>query len=138
MGKCIISILVASILWVQSGLSVKAESASAAAGSQASRSQKPTLKERVIQIPTGAQVEVRLLNKERLRGRLGEISDEGFTVQIAQGSRIEIHKVAFSEVKSVKEIRKQNTVKYVFLGVAMTLGLLLAVGYAIDAARSGH
>jgi len=134
----VLSVLLASILWVQSGLSARAEAAQAVPTSHASASQKPTLKEQVIQIPTGAQVEVRLLNKERLRGRLGDISDEGFSVLIAQENRIETRQVAFGDVKSVKEIRKQRTALYVFLGVAMTLGLLLAVGYAIDAARDGR
>jgi TRAP-type mannitol/chloroaromatic compound transport system substrate-binding protein len=138
MGRCVISLLLVSVLWVHSGLFAKAETARAVATSQASASQKPTLKEQIIQIPTGVQVEVRLLNKERLRGRLGEVSDEGFSVQIAKGNQIETRKVAFSDVKSVKEIRKRHTAAYVFLGVAMTLGLLLAVGFAIDAARGGR
>jgi len=138
MGRCVISLLLVSVLWVQSGLFAKAETARAVATSQASASQKPTLKEQIIQIPTGAQVEVRLLNKERLRGRLGEVSDDGFIIQIAKGNQIETRKVAFSDVKSVKEIRKQHTAAYVFLGVALTLGLLLAVGFAIDAARGGR
>jgi hypothetical protein len=134
----VLSVLLASVLWVQSGFSAKAEAIGAAAASQASASQKPTLREQVIQIPAGAQVEVRLLNKERFRGRLGEVSDEGFTVLIAQENRIETRQVVFGDLKSVKEIRKQRTALYVFLGVAMTLGLLLAVGFAIDAARGGH
>ena len=138
MGRGPLSVLLVSILWVQSGLSAKAEAAQAVPTSHASASQKPTLKEQVIQIPTGAQVEVRLLNKERVRGRLGDISDEGFSVLIAKGNQIETRQVAFGDVKSVKEVRKQRTALYVFLGVAMTLGLLLAVGYAIDAARDGH
>lgn len=137
-GRGPLSVLLASILWVHSGLFAKAEAAQAVPTSHASASQKPTLKEQVIQIPTGAQVEVRLLNKERIRGRLGDISDEGFTVLIAQENRIETRKVAFVDVKSVKEIGKQRTALYVFLGVAMTLGLLLAVGYVVDAARDGH
>ena len=138
MRRNVLSVLLASILWVQSGLFAKAEAVGAAVASQPSASKKRTPKEQVIQIPTGAQVEVRLLNKERLRGRLGDISDEGFTVLIAQENRIETRQVVFSDVKSVKEIRKQRTALYVFLGVAMTLGLLLGVGYAIDAARDGR
>ncbi|MGD0921486.1 MAG: hypothetical protein ABSA70_06945 [Terriglobia bacterium] len=138
MGRGPLSVLLVSILWVHSGLSAKTAAAQAVSTSHASASRKPTLKEQVIQIPTGAQVEVRLLNKERIRGQLGDISDEGFTMLIAQEDRIETRQVAFGEVKSVKEIRKQRTALYVFLGVAMTLGLLLAVGYAIDAARDGR
>ncbi len=137
MGRRMLSVLLASILWAHSGLSVRAETAAAIATSQAGASKKPTLKEQVIQIPAGAQVEVRLHSQERFRCRLVEVCDEGFTVQIAHENRIEIRKMSFGDVKSVKEIRKQHTAKYIFFGVAMTVGLLLAVGFIIDAAKSG-
>jgi hypothetical protein len=137
MGRRILSVLLASILWVYSGSSVRAETAAAIATSQAGASKKPTLKEQVIQIPAGAQVEVRLHSKERFRGRLVEVGDEGFTLQIAHEGRIETRKISFGDVRSVKQIHRQNTAKYIFFGVAMTVGLLLAVGFIIDAARSG-
>jgi len=137
MCRDVLAALLASILWIQGAVSATAGTAEAVVTSQASTSKKPTLKEQVNQIPAGSQVEVRLLNKDRLRGRLGEVSDEGFTVQIVEGSRIETRNVAFGDVKSAKEIGKEHTAKYIFLGVAMTVGLLLAVGFVIDAARGG-
>ena len=57
--------------------------------------QKPRLKEKVLEIPAGSMVEVRLKAKEKLRGRLGEISNEAFTVKIAKGNNIEDRKIAF-------------------------------------------
>lgn len=137
MLRKVLSAFLASMLWLDGGMSAKAEVDNSHAASRGSDSQKPSLKGQILQIPAGAQVEVRLLNKERFRGRLGEVSNDGFTVQVARENRIEIRKVAFSDVKSVKEIRKQHTAAYVFLGVAMTVGLLLALGFIIDAARSG-
>jgi hypothetical protein len=98
---------------------------------QAGSEPKPTLKEQVIQIPAGAQVEVRLLNKERLRGRLGDISDEGFTVQIAQGNRIDTRKVAYGDVKSVKAIGNKEKRRGILIGVVATVGILLVLALTI-------
>jgi len=132
MGRDVLSVLLASILWFLSGLSAKAETVGAAA-SQATASQKPTVNwlELVIQIPVGSQVEVRLLNKERFRGRLGEISDEGFSVQIAQGNRIETRKVAFGDVKSVKVMGNNEKKRGILIGVAAAFGILLVLALTI-------
>ena len=62
--------------------------------------QKPTLK--VLEIPPGSRVQVRLKNKEKLRGRLGEVSNEGFVLQYARGNQIEERIIGFDEVKSIK------------------------------------
>jgi len=133
----VLSVFLAATLWLDGGLSAKAETDKSLAAPRGSASQKPSLKEQILQIPAAAQVEVRLLNKERFRGRLGEVSDDGFVVQIARGNRIETRVVAFGDVKSLKQIRNQHTFQHIFIGVAMTVGLLLAVGFAIDAARGG-
>jgi hypothetical protein len=131
MSGDVLSVLLASILWFLSGLSAKAETVGTAAASQANASQQPTLKEQVIQMPAGSQVEVRLLNKERFRGRLGEISDEGFTVQIAQENRIESRKVAFGDVKSVKVMGNNEKKRGILIGVAAAFGILLVLALTI-------
>jgi hypothetical protein len=123
--------LLASILWVHCGLYAKAEVLRAVASSQASGSQKPTLKEQVVQIPAGSQVEVHLLNKERLRGRLGEVSDETITVQIAQADRIDTRKVAFGDVKSVRVIGNESKKRGILIGVAAAFGTLLVLALTI-------
>lgn len=131
MSRDVVSVLLAAILWFLSGLSAKAETVGMAAASQANASPQPTLKEQVIQMPAGSQVEVRLLSKERFRGRLGEISDEGFTVQIAQENRLESRKVAFGDVKSVKVIGNRGTRRGILIGVGATVGILLVLALTI-------
>ena len=61
-----------------------------------------TLRERVLKIPAGAIVVVRLRNKEKVKGRMGEVTNEAFTVQTATGNEIEKRTVSFDEVKSIK------------------------------------
>jgi hypothetical protein len=80
--------------------------------------QTPTVKERILKFPPGTLVEVKLINKLKIRGRLGEVKDEGFSLTNAQGNKIA---VSFSEVKSVKRAKGGKTgriVGYVLLGAA--------------------
>jgi len=63
---------------------------------------KATVRERVLKIPAGAIVVVRLHDKEKVKGRLGEVTDEAFTVQTATGSETEKRSVSFADVKSIK------------------------------------
>ena len=65
---------------------------------------KPTLQERILEVPHGTMIEVRLLNKQKLRGRLGEVTSEGFSLQTAQGTKIEMQKITFTDVKSFKQV----------------------------------
>ena len=65
---------------------------------------KPTLQERILEVPHGTMIEVRLLNKQKLRGRLGEVTSEGFSLQTAQGTKIETQNIPFTDVKSVKQV----------------------------------
>jgi len=68
--------------------------------------QKPTLQEKVlVDIPPGSRVQVRLKNKEKLRGLLGEVSNEGFVLQYARGNQIEKRIIGFDEVESIKVIK---------------------------------
>src|SRR5574340_398780 len=66
--------------------------------------QKPTLKEQILEITPGSMIAVRLKNKQKLRGRLGEVTDEAFTVKLARGNTIEDRKVAFNDLKSLKTV----------------------------------
>jgi len=126
----IICFALATLLFGCTTLEARVGASDAVPPGQSASEPKPTLKERVIQIPAGSQVEVRLLNKERFRGRLGDVSDEGFTVQIAQGNRIETRKVAFGDVKSVKVIDKEKR-KHILLGAGVAFGLLLVLALTI-------
>ena len=60
-----------------------------------------SLKQRVLEIPPQSKVQIRLNNKEKLRGRLGQVTDEGFVVKIAKKDKTEERTLAFSDVKSI-------------------------------------
>lgn len=105
----------------------------ALARSQAT-TQKPTLKERILEVAPGSMIEVRLKNKQRLRGRLGEVTDEAFTVKLAKGNKIEDRRVAFDDLKSLKAIeegsRPSRTV-YILAGVGIALAVLFVIGLVL-------
>lgn len=90
------------------------------------RSVKPReqlLKTQVIEIPAGSVVEVRLLSKEKLQGRLGQLSDAGFELQAVKDGKIQTQKVAFDQVQSVK-VKGRGMGN----GAKITLGILAGVG----------
>ena len=74
---------------------------------------------------------VRLKSKDKLRGRLGEVSSEGFILKYAKGNEIEERKVGFDELKSIKSKRRGSkigtAVVYVLAGVGVTFLVLLAL-----------
>ena len=92
------------------------------AGIPPQATKKPTLQEKVLEIPPGSRVQVRLKNKEKLRGRLGEVSNEGFVVQYARGNQIEERKIGFDEVKSLK-VKKDGSNKILLVLAAVGAGV---------------
>jgi hypothetical protein len=126
MGRALLSVLLATVLWVHSGLSGKAQIATVDSGSVGVPARRPTLKEAVTRIPAGSQVEVRLLNQERIRGRLGEVFAEAFTVQIAKEKRIDTRHLAFSDVQSVKQLGGGKG-KYILIGAGVTLVVIVVL-----------
>lgn len=123
MKRAGISLLLSWILCVCPVLLAAAEAAGAAPGTQPPASQKQTIQEKVIEIPAGSTVEVRLKGKEKLRGRLGDISPQGIVLQHAQGGKIEERNIAFDEVRSIKHIEKGMS-----LGAKIAVGALAGVG----------
>ena len=91
---------------------------------QTDDSPQPKLKQKVVETPVQTMVEVRLRSKEKLRGRLGEVSDEGFALKVAQGNKIEDRQVAFADLKSFKAVEGKGTSK----GPWIVLGVLAGVG----------
>jgi hypothetical protein len=65
------------------------------------------LKQQLVGIPAGTVIEVKLQQKgsKKITGRLGLVSDEGFEIQSGQSGTVASEKVAFADVKSVKEKR---------------------------------
>jgi hypothetical protein len=112
-------------------LEASSEVLGAATRAQTGSEQKPTLKERILEIPPGAMIEVRLLNKQKIRGRLGDLTDEGFSLTTAKGDKIATQKVAFAELKSFKKVesgKAGNAVLYALAGIAAAVGILIIVG----------
>ncbi len=120
----ILSILLVVIL--SANVTYAAMATSAGIPPQATK--KPTLHEKVLEIPPGSRVQVRLKSKEKLRGRLGEVSDEGFVVQYAKGNQIEERTIGFDEVKSLK-VKKggTSTAVWVLAGVVAGIGALFLI-----------
>ena len=100
----IICLVLATTIFVATTLEAKVGAAGAAPAGQSGTERKLTLKEQILKVPPGTMIEVRLLNKQKIRGRLGEITNEGFSLQTAQGDKVETQKIAFTDVKSVKKV----------------------------------
>jgi len=103
--------------------------------SAAQSAPKPTIQEQVVQIAQGAAVEIRLKKpKETLRGRMSEVTADGFMIQIAQGSQLKPRTMAFDQVKSIKQLEHRTSkVTHAFavigiLVVASTVFSLVACG----------
>jgi len=87
----------------------------------------PNVASQISGIPQGGPIELRLKNKEKLRGIRGAVSDTGFTlVRTPAPDR----KIAFDEVASVKVYKShttRNVLIIVGIGVMATIGIIAAV-----------
>lgn len=132
MKRKMLSLLLASVLGIDSGLIAKAEALAASAPTQTEGAQNPTLKEKVLEIPPQTMVEVRLRNKEKVRGRLGEVSNEGLALKVAKGDKIEDRKIAFGELKSIKAVEgKGSKAAWIVLGVLAGVGVFFVLLFAL-------
>jgi hypothetical protein len=59
------------------------------------------LKSRVLQLPKGSYVEVRLTDGRKIEGRLGDVVNEGFMLQTVSKNRLTDRLVRFEEMQSV-------------------------------------
>jgi len=129
-------LLLATIVFGQSVLEARTGAWLAARAGQEQTQAKPIIKERILGVPPGTMIEVRLLNKQKLRGRLGEVTNEGFTLQTAQGNKIETQQVAFGDVKSVKKV-EGNKGGHVLLYALAGIGALFVVLLVWALSQSG-
>lgn len=133
MRQAICTVL-ASLLLLEPMMLARA-SAEAGVQPQQTNAQQPTLKETLLSIPPQSYVEVRLLDKSKLRGRLGEVTDEGFALQVAQGNKIQNVKVSFDQVKSVKVVEQKGSkvgkgLLYALAGIGVLFGALFIYAMA--------
>lgn len=78
----------------------------------------PVLKARALAIPPGTKVQLRLLNKQKVRGRIESHSDDGITVQTSPGTDVEIGFDQISALKTVKEkSRAEKALPWVWIGL---------------------
>lgn len=135
----IICLVLATMLFGTTTLEAKVGAAGAIPPGQAGTERKLTLKERILEVPPGTMIEVRLLNKEKIRGRLGELTDEGFSLTTAQGEKIEAKKVAFTDLKSFKKLEGDTAGKkvgkvvlYGLAGIGVLMVVLIAWALSRD------
>jgi diphthamide synthase (EF-2-diphthine--ammonia ligase) len=88
-----------------------------------------SLKQQVVGIPAGAVIEVKLQQKgsRKITGKLGSITDEGFEVQTVSSGQVSSQRVAFADVKSVKEKHGMSVVTKVLI----VTGIVVAVSAAL-------
>jgi hypothetical protein len=117
------------------------------AGTAAPQSdRKPTVKEQVIDIPVGSIVEVRTVNKQKIRGRIGEAADESFVVQRIQNQKLESMTIPFSDAKSIKVLATKDesagakagkTAGWIILGGLAGVGVIVLIAMIAYAAHGG-
>ncbi len=66
----------------------------------------PSIQQKVVMIPLGSPIELRLKNNVRLRGRLDQVFTDSFEIKIAMGDRVETRQIGFADVKSLKQIKE--------------------------------
>jgi small nuclear ribonucleoprotein (snRNP)-like protein len=97
----------------------KAMAFDAAMQGQVPASQESAIRQKLSQIPVGSSIEVRLTNNEKLKGKLGGVSDEGIILKQAKGSQIEERKIAFAEMKFIKTASRTGEMIVLCVGVGI-------------------
>ena len=98
---------------------------------------KSSLKQRVLEIPPESKIQIRLNNKERLSGRLGQVTEDGFVVKIAEKGKTGERTLAFSDVKSINVettgSRGGKVAAWIIIGaIAGVVIFILALRYSIS------
>jgi hypothetical protein len=92
-----------------------------------------SLKQQMVGIHTGTVIEVKLQQKgsQRITGRLGPVTDEGFEVQTVKSGKVSSEKVAFADVKSVKEKHGVSLVTKTLIVTGIVVAVLGVLAIAI-------
>ena len=83
------------------------------------------LREQAAHLRPGVPIEVRLQNREKIRGRLGAVEPDGFAL-LPQGASTPERRVAFAEVRSIKEVQGKH-------GVAIKVAVIVVVAVGVAA-----
>ena len=97
-------------------------------------------KKKVLSMSAGSSVEVRLTDRTSLRGRLGAVNDNDFTVDVLKDGKIQPAQVRFQDVKSVKKANaSENMSAGAKAGWAILLvGIVLAAIIGISCAAGAN
>ena len=101
---------------------------------QASTERQTNLKQKILEVPPGTMIQVRLLNKQKIRDKLGQIDDEGFNLTAVEQGQIVTKKIAFNEMKSFKQVtsaktKAGHTALYILAGIGVAV-LVVAILFA--------
>lgn len=126
--------ILASVLLGVTVMEARTAAALSAPSSNAPAETTAKLKEKLLSVPTGTMIEVKLLNKEKVRGRLGQIDDQGFFLTTSDQGRIVTRNLAFTEVSAVRQVeggKAGHRVLWMLAGV----GALVVIAIVIAAAQ---
>ncbi len=98
-----------------------------------SDSVKPSVHEKAKVLKSGTRIEVKLTDKQKLKGKLGAVSEDNFEMMVETPSGHETRTVDFDDVKSLKPIMTTRG-KWIMAGVitGAALGTMVAVGSQVD------
>jgi hypothetical protein len=106
---------------------------------QSPKPHEQALKEHLIEIPAGSIVEVKLENKQKLRGKLGAVNDTGFELQTVRDGKIVTQNILLNDVKSIKAIGKgMSTGWKIGLGALAGIGAFFVILIAVAAAHGWY
>jgi uncharacterized cupredoxin-like copper-binding protein len=102
----------------------------------------PTVQEQVGQSAKGSIIEVKMKQRKmkKVTGRLGEVTAEGFEVQVAQGQTVDNVTLRYADVKSVTEKppnKGTRTWVKVVVGVVLVVAAVSVIGAIVCATQHG-
>lgn len=95
-------------------------------------SRESRVKHEALAMALGSPVSVRLLNHTLLRGRIGEVTDEGFHLQYELAGKVEERAIPFSEVRSIRPYNYMSRGQI----IAWVVSIVALVGINIGLAAS--
>jgi hypothetical protein len=88
-----------------------------------------SIKTEIVSMPLGTSIELRLKDKQKVRGARGAVSDSGFTLVVARSGE---RQIAFDDVSSVKQVKaKSHTGRNILIGVGIGVGAVAIVIVAL-------
>jgi len=92
----------------------------------------------IVGMALGTQIELRLKNKERIRGARGAVSNTGFALVDAHAAE---RQIAFDDIISVKQLNGQSHIRrniLIVTGIVVVAVLVVAAAYALALGKIGH